>query len=386
MENLTKFYTLVALVLAISGASVQSAAENLRLSEIHTRKGDTGDGLQSMVHLVHADDTQLRLGKSGDDGILALKDSKPCSHGMILRAKPDSPWYSLTKKDVECGGPEIVMLERVNFAASGFELNNLLTNAEYAIAADDPAVLALIYNELAAQVNPFDPELSWDYAERAVLAWARSTSFSGDPVGLAGGNKLTSRFASHVKHIQELSKLEQTGHLDYLTFAETAKRDIYWFRYGVHPEPGAVPTRDVTIQCAPPTLEQFINAKPSSLQSALVNAAIESESGGEYGNAALLFNEAYARVKMDTKMAEFAEYIEPRIYMNAGLALNVAHPVKCDPMQARFVMTPKMLEAVKALQPEQPTGILDFQTIRSFSDMDIGPFLTQFPDSSLQLQ
>ena len=40
-------------------------------------------------------------------------------------------------------------------------------------------------------------------------------------------------------------------------------------------------------------------------------------------------------------------------------------------------MTPTMVEAVRARQQRQPTGILDYQTIRSLADIDVGPFLSQ---------
>ena len=106
----------------------------------------------------------------------------------------------------------------------------------------------------------------------------------------------------------------------------------------------------------------------------LVRAAEEKERAGEYGNAALLFNEARARVGDDTTMAI---YTEPRVYENAGRALNVLVPTRCDPIQRRFVMTPAMVEAVRARQQRQPTGILDYQTIRSLADIDVGAFLSQ---------
>ena len=73
-----------------------------------------------------------------------------------------------------------------------------------------------------------------------------------------------------------------------------------------------------------------------------------------------------------------AAYTERRTYENAGRTLSVLVPVVCDPIQERFVMTPAMVDAVRAQQPtaERP-DILGYQTIRNLANIDVGPFLAR---------
>ncbi len=329
--------------------------------------------MQSSVLLILSDNSQKCLGPTGSDGVLTLEPAEPCMQGMVLRARPGSAHYQEASKYLECGdSQEVMLLRRIHYEETSLETDNLRKNIEYAVAANDPALEALLYNDLAARST--DSDRSNDYAERAVLAWAAATDFCGDPVAPVGGNKLTYQFAAHVEQQQQLMGLKVTGQLDYLTFAKTANRDVSWFLYDVQPNLAEVPAMGQRIQCAKLTSREVNRENLPELITALVDAAEQRESAGEYGNAALLFNEAHARVRDDpVAMA----YIEPRVYENVGRELGVPNPIQCDPIQARFVMTPAMVETVKAHQQEQATGILDYETIRGFADIDVGPFLAR---------
>ena len=370
-----KAYSLLALGLFVTWAPPDgSLAQEQELSEIRIQDLDRGYGVFSDVTLIRSDKSEIPLGHTNENGVLPLPQPEPCNAGMIIEVEPHTGWYKNARKNVECTDPEVVELQLHNFAMVSPETNNLLENIDNLAATDDPALAALLYNDLAVQVAPADQDLSYDYAERAVHAWASATDFSGEPLGPDGGSKLTPDFFAYVVQHQESMGLEPTGSLDYLTFATEANHDIFWFRHGVYPEPGAVPTRSEPTQCVRLTSSEAITRGELPLVTALVRAAEESESTGEYGNAALLFNEARARVGDDTMMAF---YTELRIYENASRALNVPDPTRCDPIQRRFVMTPVMVEAVRAHQQEQPTGILDYQTLRSLAHVDVGPVLAR---------
>ena len=371
MEQRVKTYSLLALALVVTWTPDGSLAQEQELSEIHTVALDNRSGVQARrVTLTRSDGSRRQLGPTGSDGVLTLDQTEPCRAGMVLEAVPDDAWYRKASKDVQCHHPEIVELEPIRIQSAYRETDNLLRNIGYVI--DDASLSALLYNELAAEVASADQSLSRDYAERAVYAWANATGFSGEPVGPDGGNILTTEFAAHVEN------LEGTGRLDYEAFATQANHDIFWFRHGVYPEPSTVPTRSQPVQCARLSSSDVINSGESPLVTALVRAAEERASVGEYGNAALLFNEAHARVSDDTMMAVFTEH---RVYENAGQALNVPVPVECDPIQQRFVMTPTMVEAVRAQQPtaDRP-DILGYQTIRTLANIDVGPFLARQPN------
>ncbi len=364
-----RIYSLIASMLVAFWIPSQTIADDLSEVQILAKKSKMRVG--ALVTLTRTNGSN-RYGRAVR-GKWALSPVEPCDNGMVLNAKSLEPNYKNAKKSVECrGSVEIVFLEPRKILVSSLEIDNLRQNISYAVAADDTALVAMLYNELAAQVSNADSGLSRDFAERAVFAWADATNFEGDPVAPAGGNNLTKQFAEHVK--QQLIGLESTGRLDFLAFAKTANRDVYWFLYDVHPNPAEVPTRRQGIECARPASSVVNDENLPTHVTALVEAAEKSEIAEEYGNAALLFNEAHARVGDDTVVAE---YIEPRVYENAGRALNVSDPIRCDPIQKRFVMTPTMFEAVKAYQGEQATGILDYKTIRGLADIDVGPFLAR---------
>ena len=328
MEKRMKAYSLLALALVVSWAPDDSLAQGQDLSEIHTLALDSGDGMESRVILIRSDESRRQLGITKSNGVLTLEQAEPCDAGMVLEAEPSSAWYKKGRKNIECTDPEIIEMQRVQFARMNPETENLLKNTDYTAAIDDPALAALLYNELAARVASADQDLSHDYAERAVYAWANATDFFGEPVVPSGGSILTSDIIEHAKQYQKSMGLKPTGLLDYQTFATTADRDIFWFLLDVYPEPGTVSKRSESILCERPTSSDAIAKGESPLVTTLVRAAEEKERAGEYGNAALLFNETRARVGDDTTMAI---YTEPRVYENAGRALNVLVPTRCDP-------------------------------------------------------
>ena len=126
------------------------------------------------------------------------------------------------------------------------------------------------------------------------------------------------------------------------------------------------------------TSSEVIVRENSPLVAALIHSAESMESAGKYANAALLFNEAHARVTGDTVTANQTEL---RVYENVGRALNVSNPIRCDPLQQKYVITPSMIEAIRDYQKEHPTmegrGILGYSTLRSLADIELGPFLAE---------
>ena len=370
-------YLILALGLFVTWAPDLSFAQVRELSNILTVGEDNGTGIISRVKLVRYGQEPSDLGLTTRDGVLRLspQQSVSCSYEMILVAKPCSERYKETSKPVKCTDPEIVKLDLFNFAHESSEVKNLLANIVHAVTNNDPALVALLYSELASRLAPSDQKLPNDYAELAVYAWADATNFSGEPVGPGGGNTLTSVFVAHVEEYQRSNGIERTGLLDYRTFANKAEHNIAWFLYNVGPEPDAVLTQSELAQRTRPTLSDVNTPEELPLVTALINVAEDMASAGVYGDAALIFNEARARVADNTQVAA---YIEHRVYENAGRALSVPLPVQFDPLQQRFVMTSALVEAIRARQHQQPTGILDYQTLRSLAEIDVAPFLARY--------
>ena len=371
MEKYAKSYSLLALALIVTWVPDSSLALERELSEIRILALDNKRGVVSKVTLTRSDGTKKELGVTGSNGVKTLLQIEPCDAGMVLKVVPQSGWYKIAKKNVECADPEVVYLERYNFELASRETYNLLQNIDNLAATNDPALEALLYSDLSGQVASDDQNLSQDYYQRAEYAWAIATGFSGEIAGLDGGR--IPEFTNHLMQYQQSMGLEPTGIPNYQTFATAADRDIGSFRHAVYADPGDVPRRSEPA-CERLTSSVFITGGESLLVTALVRAAEERESAREYGNAALLFNEAHARVDGDTTMSVYTEH---RVYENAGRALNVPVPVLCDPIQRRFVMSAAMVEAVRAHQQEVPTGILDYQTLRSLADIDVGSFLAR---------
>lgn len=369
-----------ALALVITWGSPEGVlAQEQALSTIWTVAADSRDGLSSRITLIRPDETRIRLGaSSSSDGQLKLNNPEQCRAGMVLEARPRSAWYKRASKDVECANPEVVELQPVNFGPVSAQASSLVANLENVVVGEnDPALEALLLNDLAAEVEDEDSTLYNDYAQRAVYAVADATDFNGEPVGPGGGTILAPEFGAYLEERQRSQGLEPTGVLDYETLATEADHDVFWFRYDVFALPASVPTRSEPIQCMRLTPEDVLDGGESPLVTALIRLAEERESVGQYGNAALLFNEALARNSDDTMIGL---YVEQRVYENVGRALSVSNPIWCDPIQGRFVMTPELVDSVRARQQEQATGILDYLTIRGLADIDVGPFLGRQPE------
>ncbi len=367
-----------------------SSLAQTTLSEIQILKTDQPGGVPSEVYFLHTDGTTSFIDETDMDGNLILQEARPCSQGMRLKVDSGSSHYRDEDQHlVQCTVPEIVLLERIHYTSLAYAalalsdttedpriLGRLASNVDTAVAADDFALAAQLYNEMASRLAPVDNELADDFSSQAASAWARAGGFPGTPVARDGGSILTQDFRAYVTQYQQSVGIESTGHLDYRTLESLADRKIYWFLYDVYPEPITVPRISEQFECARLTLGDLALGK-SPLVASLIRTADEMESTGKYGNAALLFNEAHARVVDDPEVAIF---LEQRVYENAGRELKTLDPARCDPIQGRFVMSPQMVEAVRARQQDQPTGILDYKTLRSLADIDVASFLGQQPD------
>ena len=210
-EGFCRNFVLSAVVVTcvpVDGATPQE------LSEIRTVSQHSHDGVTSRVALVDRSESRKQLGRTDSAGVLMLQQAEPCHAGMVIEAQPGSAWYKKASKDVACASPEIVELQRVNIRAANHETNNLVRNIDAVAATGDNGLSALLYNDLAVQVAREDEALSRDYAERAAIAWASATDFSGDPFDPRdprGGGVLTPEFSAHVARYQQSVGLERTG-------------------------------------------------------------------------------------------------------------------------------------------------------------------------------
>ena len=145
---------------------------------------------------------------------------------------------------------------------------------------------------------------------------------------------------------------------------------------GVYPDPLAALPPGQCLRLASSDITSSIwQELPSVAQ--VVRDAEKREQVMDYANAAFFFNEANALIKdagdntdnqhkiSDYKIIDI--YTELRIYENFSEILDISNPVKCDPDQEKYVMTPEMVEAVEDFQKQAGipiTGDLDFSTMQ----------------------
>jgi len=94
------------------------------------------------------------------------------------------------------------------------------------------------------------------------------------------------------------------------------------------------------------------------------------------GTADALEKEIAARMAMNPSMqpADWSSLA----YESAGVALGVEEPIQFDTNQRRFVMSEDLSRAVASFQASRgikKTGILDYKTLSTLSESDIGGFL-----------
>ncbi|MYF35540.1 MAG: hypothetical protein F4226_01730 [Synechococcus sp. SB0678_bin_12] len=131
---------------------------------------------------------------------------------------------------------------------------------------------------------------------------------------------------------------------------------------------------------------------PSVVQ--VVRDAEKKEQAMDYANAASFFNEANAHIRKNApentdnqhQISDYKRmtiYTELRVYENSIKALDnivsldISNPIRCDPDQRKYVMTPEMVAVVEGFQKRTgipTTGDLDFETMQEL--------ITALPHSS----
>ena len=335
-----------------------------------------------MLELQHADYRRQNLGSTAENGVLRLQDGLTCTRGMIIKATPASAWYKSETKSMDCSDPEEIVVQMIiirdssDHRKSGI-IRNLVSNILSAVRADDGILLALLYNDLSKEIESESDSLSRDYADRAAISFAKETGFPGVATREEPGSGLSLEFFSHVKRFQGESGIEPNGRLDYVTLAYLADRDIHWFRHHKYKDTNVALRRSVSDPC---TSLDSVSRGDISADSVLINRLLETakqrEKSGEHGTAALLYNEALSRMPRD----DVSKIVERAVYENIAeeLELPFDRAIRCDPEQARFVMTPEMINAVRVHQNRvglDVTGTLGYSTLNSFSGADVGSFL-----------
>lgn len=108
---------------------------------------------------------------------------------------------------------------------------------------NDPALLALLYNELSARIQPCNLSQSNEYGKESVREWAKATNFPGKKlISSNNGIELTPEFFSYIQKYQQSKNLKVTGKLDYDTLQTAAGKEINLFLYGIYPDPSAAST------------------------------------------------------------------------------------------------------------------------------------------------
>lgn len=369
----------VTCIALLNSASLASSGE---VSSIHTIAADHKMGISSVIVLIHRNNQAEHLGSTAPNGVRTVSPPILCKRGMKLEVTPGTGWYQETTKLMDCHREEYVYLER-NYFGDNFTsveneaIMNIAYNLETASKAGDFALVALLYNELAAEMLPVNEKLSREYSSRAITFFALAADYSGI---LSKGRVLSGSWESFIGFVQSrqaAQNIPKTGILDYETLSVEANRNVHWFRNRTYQIIDQVPTLEDFVGCENiDFLKSRDDLASSPIVRNLLSIAKEKEQLGKFGDAALLFNEAYARVPPLDRVAKLAAH---EAFMNAGKVLGVGSPVRCDPEQNKFVLTSSMVEALKSYQKVNgipSTGKLNYRTVRSFSDFGIGDYLS----------
>ena len=374
-----QFLALYIVCLALS--SYVHAKTDGDVYSIHTIDAARKVGITSNVVLVHKNYKKENLGEA-INGVLHLSSPIRCTQGMTLEVSPGSAWYNDATKIMECKPQEYVYLKLILFKKGGAlgrkerVVTTIAKNITSAIRADDNALLALLYNELAAEINAINPILYQLYSKRVIKFYSQATNYPRDVLGAEISGKLSSDFLLFIRNRQLANNILGTGVLDYKTLSSEANRNIHWFRGRVYEDVTKVPTLDDQVKCAIAKFKIDRNyTKLNPIVKHLLKTAERKEQIGKYGDASLLFNEAYARGRASR---EAAEYAARKTFENVGKVLGVKSAVSCDPEQRKYVMTKEMVKAIKDYQKTNDiavTGQVNYKTIRSFSESDIRAYL-----------
>lgn len=108
---------------------------------------------------------------------------------------------------------------------------------------NDSALLALLYNELSARIQPCNLSQSNEYDKESVREWAKATNFPGKKlISSNNGIELTHELFSYIQEYQQSKNLRVTGKLDYDTLQTAAGKEINLFLYSIYPDPSAAST------------------------------------------------------------------------------------------------------------------------------------------------
>lgn len=375
---------LVALLI-IYTALVSSAFADItgQVNHIHTIAADDGDGIPSQVVLISQIGEKVNLGPTDANGVIPFPQRMVCDRGMKLEVTSGSSWYDNASKLMECKNPEYVRLKRIHIskrypnAYSNPTIINIAYNISMASKANDYALTALLYSELAAEFSPFSEELNRLYSSRSIGFFALATDYPG----LISQGQISQGewgdFHAFVRRRQADWNISDTGFLDYKILSLEAGRNIHWFRNHKYDDISDVPTNDDLLLCKKlfsPNVDALKNVSP--VVSDLLQLAMEKEKIGKYGDATLLFNEVHAR---SFPSKDIADYSARSAFLNAGKLLGVTSSVNCDPEQGKYVLTRSMVEAIEKYQQEMgipPSGKLNYKTVRSFSEFGVGDYLS----------
>lgn len=371
-------------VICIALPDSVALASSGEVNSIHTIAADHKMGIASYVVLIHRNNSPEALGNTKPNGVLPVSPPIQCESGMKLEVTSGSGWYQSATKMMECNPEEYVHLERMYFKEDiavhdNTVILNIANNLEAASKTGDYALTALLYNELAAEMLPINASLYQEYSWRAITFFALATDYPGM---LSRGRVLSGSWEDFIAFVQDrqaVRNIPQSGLLDYKTLSLEANRNVHWFRNRTYEDIEQVPTLQEFAGCGNIDIFQsqdYVVANPIAIN--LLGIAKEKEQKGKFGDAALLFNEARARAPSLHEVADFAAH---EAFVNAGKVLGVASPVRCDPEQEKYVLTDTMVEALKGYQKIigiASTGKLNYETVRSFSDLGVGDYWSLF--------
>lgn len=127
-----------------------------------------------------------------------------------------------------------------------------------------------------------------------------------------------------------------------------------------------------------PIADKTIALRSAKYEYILLSNAQISFDDGDFGTAALAYNEIAARVGLAGDEGGTQSTLVINTYKSAGKYLEVAEATWFDPQQNKVVMSENLQAAIIGLQKEKglkETGQLDFKTLESISNKKLGEVL-----------
>lgn len=355
----------------------------------------------AMITRINADGTAEYFSSTSTDGTVTFDPPRECVENQRFRARPtETSLYSQSDfRDCSIKIEFEVLaygISTVEIVAPGdvTVLNNLFAWESYLLATQR-------FDELVVVSSNISEIYSRNEADAyAATALGSSYLYMGRFLGVDkpirldsahGSFEPTFELAEAIREFQQLNNvhegIENAGQLDYATIRKLSETPPWHFQYSLPGDADYSPEQWKQIQQGPPEpdplnyfndLQQNWSVSPGGAR-ILVDLQELVESG-QFGDAALVANEALARrntLGFADKANSYRDwsYI---VYDLTGQAIELENATRYDPVTGLWTMSDELTKRVMQIRNDlglTPDPILDYTVLRQLATQDIGTYI-----------